>query len=106
MQITKIITTVVATACVSSAFPSAHQEEEQKHPKGGDKTSLDGNMQCEGGKLYCCDSSAGFLDLLSLDCLLMNALGASCDNTQICCTQNGDGSEQTCQSQNGLINIS
>ena len=66
MQISKIITTVVATACVSTAVPTGHND--------GGANGNDGNAICGNGQVVsCCNSSgdkgAGLLD---------NLLGGNC----------------------------
>ncbi|OBT41918.1 hypothetical protein VE00_07473 [Pseudogymnoascus sp. WSF 3629] len=93
MQISKIITTIVATACVSTAAPT-----DGGH--GGDHSN-NGNIQCSNGSNYCCQSQAG---LLAIGCVLQNVLGA-CANQQVCCSNTGSGT-QNCVNQNGLqVNV-
>ncbi|KFY18637.1 hypothetical protein V491_04743 [Pseudogymnoascus sp. VKM F-3775] len=103
MQISKIITTVVATACVSTAVPTGHND--------GGANGNDGNAICGNGQVVsCCNSSgdkgAGLLDNLlggncsplSLDVLNLVPLNLNkaCGNNQAaCCTGN----------QNGLVNL-
>ncbi|ELR02958.1 hypothetical protein VC83_00238 [Pseudogymnoascus destructans] len=99
MQISKIITTIVATACVSTALPNdGGHGHEGGH--GSDRPN-NGNVQCVNGSNYCCQSQAG---LLAIGCVLQNVLGA-CANQQVCCTNSGSGT-QNCVNQNGLqINV-
>ncbi|OBT73173.1 hypothetical protein VF21_07917 [Pseudogymnoascus sp. 05NY08] len=100
MQISKIITTIVATACVSTAAPNGGGHGDQGQGHGGDHTNT-GNVQCSNGSNYCCQSQAG---LLAIGCVLQNVLGA-CANQQVCCSNTGSGT-QNCVNQNGLqVNV-
>ncbi|KAL5353238.1 hypothetical protein ACLOAV_001273 [Pseudogymnoascus australis] len=106
MQITKIITTIVATACVSTAVPTANGGDH-----GPEKTvGPGGNVVCGNGQVIsCCNqekkNGLGLLDgLLGGNCSPLNVLGLvvpinvnkACGNNQAaCCT--GD--------QNGLVNL-
>ncbi|KFY44516.1 hypothetical protein V494_01437 [Pseudogymnoascus sp. VKM F-4513 (FW-928)] len=109
MQISKIITTVVATACVSTAVPTGG-DKDHGHGHGGANDN-DGNQICGNGQVVsCCNTGdkagAGLLDnLLGGNCspLLIPIIGLlpiqiqkACGNNQAaCCT--GD--------QNGLVNL-
>ncbi|OBT89104.1 hypothetical protein VE02_01972 [Pseudogymnoascus sp. 03VT05] len=96
MQISKIITTIVATACVSTAAPN-----NGGHGGGHGGEQATGNVQCSNGSNYCCQSQAG---LLAVGCVLQNVLGA-CANQQVCCSNTGSGT-QNCVNQNGLqVNV-
>ncbi|KFY18911.1 hypothetical protein V493_08265 [Pseudogymnoascus sp. VKM F-4281 (FW-2241)] len=114
MQITKIITTVVATACVSTAIPTAHDNHNEK-PSVGDKPSLgDGNAICGNGQVMSCcnsgDKQTG-LDLLGgilggncspLDLGILASLVRTGDAAHAC----GDQKAQCCTGdQYGLVNI-
>ncbi|KFZ15336.1 hypothetical protein V502_05673 [Pseudogymnoascus sp. VKM F-4520 (FW-2644)] len=105
MQITKIITTVVATACVSTAIPTAHGDDHGKEAMVGPG----GNVVCGNGQVVsCCNSKDTHNGLNLLDGLL----GGNCSpltvpvvgvpihkacggNQAACCT--GD--------QYGLVNL-
>ncbi|KFZ22730.1 hypothetical protein V502_02794 [Pseudogymnoascus sp. VKM F-4520 (FW-2644)] len=108
MQITKIITTVVATACLSTAVPTAHGGEHSDGPTIG----KGGNAVCGNGQVIsCCNSKDQHNGLNLLDGLLggncsplqipvLNLVpipvNKACGNNQAaCCT--GD--------QNGLVNL-
>ncbi|OBT66504.1 hypothetical protein VE03_03588 [Pseudogymnoascus sp. 23342-1-I1] len=104
MQISKIITTIVATACVSTAVPTAHDD--------GPTIGKGGNAVCGNGQVIsCCNSEkkqngGSLLDgLLGGNCsplqipvlnLVPIPVNKACGNNQAaCCT--GD--------QNGLVNL-
>ncbi|KFY69487.1 hypothetical protein V496_00207 [Pseudogymnoascus sp. VKM F-4515 (FW-2607)] len=110
MQITKIITTVVATACVSTAVPTAHEKEVQHEAPSVAK----GNNFCGNGQVMsCCNTKEGnkgldvLGELLGGNCspLELNLLGSLVDAgsaAQAC----GDQKVQCCSGdQYGLINI-
>ena len=100
MQITKIITTVVATACVSTAIPTAHGDDHGKEAMVGPG----GNVVCGNGQVVsCCNSKDTHNGLNVLDGLLggncdpLNLIGLlvpinlnkACGNNQAaCCTGN------------------
>ncbi|KFY48878.1 hypothetical protein V495_00951 [Pseudogymnoascus sp. VKM F-4514 (FW-929)] len=108
MQISKIITTVVATACISTAAPTNNNDDHHDRPnKVGD-----GNAVCGNGQVVsCCNSQKGDTgaDILggllggncdALQIPIVNLIPAqiqkACGNNQAaCCT--GD--------QNGLVNL-
>lgn len=71
MQITKIITTVVATACVSTAVPTAHEKEVQHEGPSVAK----GNNFCGNGQVMSCCNTGDKKTGLSL---LDGILGGNC----------------------------